>query len=77
MTHTNTQCTFILLQHLPIHSKHTSKIFKHRLTQQPEATGDEYLQHSTSHAAQSLGVFGMFGVGAQGGSGGHIENNCC
>ena len=26
------------------------------------ATGDEYLQHSTSHAAQSLGVFGMFGV---------------
>lgn len=29
-----------------------------------EATGDEYLKHSTSSAAQHLGVFGMFGVGA-------------
>ena len=28
-----------------------------------EATGDEYLEHSTSSAAQHLGVFGMFGVG--------------
>jgi len=26
------------------------------------ATGDEYLKHSTSSAAQHLGVFGMFGV---------------